>query len=39
MTSAIAAARYCNEKYSGASVMMIGEKGLEEALQIGRNSN
>jgi len=32
MTSAIAAAKYCKENYSGASVMMIGEKGLEEAL-------
>jgi 4-nitrophenyl phosphatase len=32
MTSAIAAAKYCKENYDGASVMMIGEKGLEEAL-------
>lgn len=32
MTSAIAAAKYCKENYYGASVMMIGEKGLEEAL-------
>jgi len=34
MTSAIAAAKYCKENYSGASVMMIGGKGLEEALQL-----
>lgn len=33
MTSAIAAAKYCKENYSGATVMMIGEKGLEEALE------
>ena len=33
MTSAIAAAKYCQEHYGGASVMMIGENGLEEALQ------
>ncbi len=33
MTSAIAVAKYCTENYSGASVMMIGEKGLEEALK------
>lgn len=32
MTSAIAAAKYCRDNYNGASVMMIGEKGLEEAL-------
>lgn len=32
MTSAIAAAKYCKENYNGASVMMIGERGLEEAL-------
>jgi len=32
MTSAIAAAKYCKDNYNGASVMMIGEKGLEEAL-------
>ena len=32
MTSAIAAAKYCKENFNGASVMMIGEKGLEEAL-------
>ena len=31
MTSAIAAAKYCKDNYNGASVMMIGEKGLEEA--------
>ena len=33
MTSAIAAAKYCKENFEGASVMMIGEKGLEEALK------
>ena len=33
MTSAIAAAKYCKENYNGATVMMIGEKGLEEALE------
>jgi 4-nitrophenyl phosphatase len=33
MTSAIAAAKYCKENYNGASVMMIGEEGLEEALE------
>lgn len=32
MTSAIAAAKYCKENFDGASVMMIGEEGLEEAL-------
>ncbi|WP_318616870.1 TIGR01457 family HAD-type hydrolase [Sporosarcina sp. YIM B06819] len=32
MTSAIAVAKYCKENYSGASVLMIGENGLEEAL-------
>ncbi|NYF26185.1 TIGR01457 family HAD-type hydrolase [Sporosarcina sp. JAI121] len=32
MTSAIAAAKYCKGNHDGASVMMIGEKGLEEAL-------
>jgi 4-nitrophenyl phosphatase len=32
MTSAIAAAKYCKENFNGATVMMIGEKGLEEAL-------
>lgn len=32
MTSAIAAAKYCKEHYAGASVMMIGEEGLEDAL-------
>ena len=34
MTSAIAAAKYCKENFQGASVMMIGEEGLEEALAI-----
>lgn len=33
MTSAIAAAKYCKKEYEGASVMMIGERGLEEALE------
>ena len=37
MTSAIAAAKYCKENYNGATVMMIGEKGLEEALVVGRD--
>ncbi|MFJ7935726.1 TIGR01457 family HAD-type hydrolase [Sporosarcina sp. NPDC096371] len=32
MTSAIAVAKYCKENYSGASVLMVGEKGLEDAL-------
>ena len=32
MTSAIAAAKYCKEMYHGATVQMIGEKGLAEAL-------
>lgn len=32
MTSAIAAAKYCKLHYGGASVMMIGEKGLKKAL-------
>lgn len=32
MTSAIASAKYCKEHFNGASVMMIGEEGLEEAL-------
>lgn len=32
MNSAIALARYCKQNYAGASVMMIGEEGLEEAL-------
>ena len=32
MTSAIAAAKYCKKHFEGASVMMIGEIGLEEAL-------
>ncbi|WP_342505912.1 TIGR01457 family HAD-type hydrolase [Sporosarcina sp. FSL K6-2383] len=34
MTSAIAVAKYCEANYPGASVMMIGEKGLEEALLL-----
>lgn len=34
MTSAIAAAKYCKIQYDGASVMMIGEKGLKEALTL-----
>ena len=34
MTSAIAAAKYCKEMHSGATVQMIGEQGLEEALQL-----
>lgn len=33
MTSAIAAAKYCKKSVEGASVMMIGEIGLEEALE------
>lgn len=33
MTSAIATAKYCNELYAGATVQMIGEVGLQEALQ------
>nr|WP_078818049.1 TIGR01457 family HAD-type hydrolase [Sporosarcina newyorkensis] len=33
MNSAIALARYCKQYYAGASVMMIGEEGLEEALE------
>lgn len=33
MTSAIAAAKYCKKMAEGASVMMIGEIGLEEALK------
>ncbi|MFC5602581.1 TIGR01457 family HAD-type hydrolase [Sporosarcina koreensis] len=32
MTSAIAAAKYCKEHFNGASIMMIGEEGLEQAL-------
>ena len=36
MTSAIAAAKYCKTHFDGASVMMIGEIGLEEALDYGR---
>ena len=39
MTSAIAAAKYCKENYNGATVMMIGEKGLEEALAFGRDQD
>ncbi|BAQ08528.1 HAD family hydrolase [Bacillus sp. OxB-1] len=34
MTSAIAAAKYCVEHFNGGTVMMIGEKGLEEALEL-----
>ena len=34
MTSAIAVAKYCKEMHSGATVQMIGEQGLEEALQL-----
>ena len=34
MTSAIAAAKYCKKNFNGLSVMMIGEKGLEEALEM-----
>ena len=34
MTSAIAAAKYCKEILSGSTVQMIGEQGLEEALQL-----
>ncbi|WP_194841538.1 TIGR01457 family HAD-type hydrolase [Sporosarcina obsidiansis] len=33
MNSAIALARYCKQYYAGATVMMIGEEGLEEALE------
>ncbi len=33
MTSAIATAKYCKETYPNATVQMIGERGLEEALQ------
>lgn len=33
MTSSIATAKYCKEKYPGATVQMIGEGGLKEALQ------
>ncbi len=32
ITSAIAAAKYCEEMHGGATVMMIGEDGLREAL-------
>ena len=32
MTSAIAAAKYCKIHYEGATVMMIGEEGLKQAL-------
>ncbi|MFS0576533.1 TIGR01457 family HAD-type hydrolase [Sporosarcina sp. 179-K 3D1 HS] len=34
MTSAIAAAKYCAEHFAGGTVMMIGERGLEEALEL-----
>lgn len=34
MTSAIASARYCKEMHGGATVQIIGEKGLEEALKL-----
>jgi len=34
MTSAIAAAKYCRENFRDATVMMIGERGLEEALEL-----
>ena len=33
MTSAIAAAKYCRKMYASASVKMIGETGLEKALE------
>lgn len=33
MTSAIAAAKYCKENYNGLSAMVIGERGLKEALE------
>ena len=33
MTSAIATAKYCKEMYAGATVQMIGEQGLQEALE------
>lgn len=32
MTSAIASAKYCKEQFESASIMMIGEEGLEQAL-------
>ena len=32
MTSSIAVAKYCRENYPGATVMVIGEDGLQEAL-------
>lgn len=32
MTTAIASAKYCKEHFEGATVMMIGEEGLEAAL-------
>ncbi|WP_060210551.1 HAD-IIA family hydrolase, partial [Sporosarcina koreensis] len=32
MTSAIASAKYCKEHFDGATIMMIGEEGLEQAL-------
>src|SRR5690606_3637474 len=31
ITSAVAAAKYCKEHFNGASVMMIGEEGLQAA--------
>ena len=34
MTSSIATAKYCKENYPDASVQMIGEAGLKEALQF-----
>jgi 4-nitrophenyl phosphatase len=33
MTSAIAAAKYCEQNFRGSSIMMIGEEGLAEALR------
>ena len=33
MTSAVATAKYCKENFAGATVQMIGEKGLKEALE------
>lgn len=33
MTSAVATAKYCKENYAGATVQMIGEAGLKEAIQ------
>ena len=34
MTSAIASANYCKEHFDGASVMVIGEQGLKDALTM-----